>query len=82
MVKGLFTRTVAIKIYHRVNGNGLFDEHNGFRTHSDSQMARHYVHNVNLTEMVMDIDTETVRETVRVKQALILFYHHMLLHFQ
>ena len=66
--KGLFTWTfsmyvsasVSVKVYHCANGNGPFDGQNGFRIHSDCQTNRHYIHNVNLTEMVMDTETETV----------------------
>ena len=49
--KGLFTRTVSVsvsvsvKVYHCANGNGLFDGHNGYRTHSAHQTVRLYGYN-------------------------------------
>ena len=49
--------SVSVKVYHCINGNGLFDDQNGYRTRSDHH---HHTHNVNLTEMVTDMETETV----------------------
>ena len=54
--------TISVKIYHCVNGNGLFDGQNWYRTHSDRQMVRLHLCNVNLVE------TKTERETVRVNR--------------
>ena len=67
-IKGLFTRNVSVKIYHCINGNGLFDGQNGFGTHSDCQTDHHRTNSVTLTEAVKDTDTETVTEMVRVNR--------------
>ena len=42
----------SVKVYHCINGNGLFGRQNGYRTHSN----HHHTHNVNY----MYMETETV----------------------
>ena len=49
-LKGLFTRTVSVKVYHCANGDRPFDGQNGFCLHS---------YNVSLMETVTETDTET-----------------------